>query len=121
MKIVQAFKKLFGKILFVRLLELEGRVIEEARQIVREVLEDHVAVILLDHDFAKLNNVAMIERLQELDLSYSSNRKAVALAFHSNLLQSDHVLCVDVNALEHFTIGTRSYNRFVTRLAVVNR
>jgi hypothetical protein len=40
---------------------------------VRQILKDHITVVLLDHDLAKLDNVVVVQRLQKLDFSNGSN------------------------------------------------
>lgn len=55
--------------LFVRVLESEGRVVEEAGEVVGEVFEDHVAVVLFDHDLLQFDHVFVVQRLEELDFS----------------------------------------------------
>lgn len=61
MEIIQTFKELFCQVFPVRLFEFESRMIEEARKIVREIFEDHEAIVLLDHYFSKLNNIIVVE------------------------------------------------------------
>lgn len=41
----------------------------------RKVFEDHKAIILFNHDFSKLDDVIMVERLEQLDLSNRCDRK----------------------------------------------
>ena len=51
MEMVETFEELFSEVFLMGVRELEGRVVEEASQVVGEVLKDHEAVILFDHDF----------------------------------------------------------------------
>lgn len=41
--------------------ECKGRVVEKAREIVREVLEYHEAVIALHHDLLQLDDIVVVE------------------------------------------------------------
>lgn len=40
-----------------------------------EVLEDHVAVVLLDHDFLEFDDVVVVEGLEEFDLADCGDRE----------------------------------------------
>ena len=60
-EVVQAFEELLGEVLFVGGGEREGGVVEEASQVVREVFEDHEAVILLDHDLLQGDDVDVVQ------------------------------------------------------------
>jgi hypothetical protein len=96
-KIVQAFEKLLRQILLMGLLELEGRMIQETREIVGQVFEHHVTIVLLDHDFSKLDDVVMIEGLEELDFAYSGNRELRLVSMVSCFSSGD--------TLEHLSIS----------------
>ena len=95
--------------------------IDEACQVVAEVLEDHVCFVLLDHYFLQCNDMFVSKVLEEPYFSHSSDWEAVALAFHSNLLECDLVACVDVNGFEDFTVGSSTNNRLIAWLTVVYR
>jgi hypothetical protein len=96
MKIIKTFEELLGKVFPVCCLELEGRVVQDARQIMRHVFEDHVALILLNHHFQQSNDVDVPQGLKQLDLSDSCDRETVSLALHSYPLQSNKFLGVDM-------------------------
>ena len=104
MKIIKPFKKLFREVLFVTVVEFEGRVVEETRKVMREILKDHEAVILLYHDFLETDDVLVPQRLQELDFTNGRHGKSILFAFHANLLKSHRSFCIYVNSLEDFPI-----------------
>ena len=89
MEIIETFEELFSEVFLVGLRELEGRMVEEASQVVGKVFEDHEAVILFDHDFLEADDVVVPEGLQELDFADGGYRKAVFFTFHTDLLQGD--------------------------------
>ena len=49
--------------------------VQQPCQVVGKVLKNHIAVVLFDHDLAKLDNIVVVQRLEELNFSNSSNRE----------------------------------------------
>lgn len=47
--------------------------VKQPCQVVGKVLKDHIAVVLFDHDLAKLDDIVVVQRLEKLDFSNSSN------------------------------------------------
>lgn len=137
MEVIQAFEELFSQVLFMCLLELEGRVVQKTGKIMGKVFEDHVAVVFLDHDFSEINDVGVIKRLQKFDLTDGRNGElavvsvmslpstgctyAIAFALHTNLLESYHILRIDMDSLEDLSVGAGSNHRFVAGLPVIYR
>ena len=73
MQVVQTLEQLFREIFLMRIVKLEGGMVQQPCQIVGDVLKNHIAIVLFDHDLAKLDNVVVVQRLQELDFSNGSN------------------------------------------------
>ena len=49
--------------------------VQQTREIMGEVLKDHVAVILFDHDFTELDYVVVVQGLEKLDFSNRGDRE----------------------------------------------
>ena len=61
------------------------------------------------------------EVLKQLDLSDSRHREAILLAFHSDLLECNFTLGINVDSLEHFSICSSTDHRLIARLSKVHR
>ena len=105
MEIVETFEELFSEVFLVGVRELEGRVVEEAGQVVGKVFEDHEAVVLFDHDFLETDDVFVLEGLQELDFADGGYGEAVFFAFHADFFEGNEAFGIDVNGFEYFAIG----------------
>ena len=70
-----------------------------------KVLKDHKAVVVLNHYFLELDHVLMSKGLEQLDLTYCCNGKAILFTVHSNLFQCCKILRVDVDCFEDFSVS----------------
>ena len=101
--------------------EFEGRMVDEAGEVVGQIFEDHETFVFLNHDFLERNDVTVAEVLEEFDFSDCSDWKAVSFAFHADLFESDEVFGEDVNCFEDFAVGAGADDGFVAWFAVVDR
>lgn len=121
MKVIEAFENLLGQIFLMCKREGEGRMVDQSRQIMRQIFEDHETLILLNHNLQEADNIMVAEVLEQLDLAHGRDGKSILFAFHSNLLKCDLSLGVNMNSFEHFAVRACADDRPVARLAVVNR
>src|ERR1700722_18064375 len=85
----------------------------------REVLEDHKTLILLNHNFLQCHHMLMAQMLEESNFPHGRDGKPVPLAFHPNLFQGHLVLSVNVYRFEYFPICACANDRLVSRLAII--
>lgn len=104
--VVQAGQELLHVAFYLRDREFDALASREAGQVVIHVLEHHVdaALVLRRHDLFHVDHVVVIQRLQDLDLAYGGDGKALAFALELHLLQRDEAGIVSAASHEHLTV-----------------
>lgn len=100
-EVAQALEQLEHVALDLCFLELDFWVVEEAGQIVVHVRSDHVQYCALPAlgfwslhcHLLQSQDVVVRQHLQQLDFSQRSDREAVLLVVHQNLLQREDATC----------------------------
>ena len=113
MQVVKTLEELLCQVLLMAWLQLVCRMIEETRQIMGQVLEYHVAFIILNHDLQKLDHVLVAKRAEQLDLTNRGDREAIPFALHPDSLQSHELLSVDIHGFEDLAVCTRANDRLI--------
>jgi hypothetical protein len=120
-KVIETFEHLLRQILLVRESERESRMIDQTGQIVREIFKDHETFVLFNHYLQEADDIMISEMLKQLDLSNCRHREAILLALHSDLLERNFTLGIDMDPLEHFSVRSSADNRLIARLSVIHR
>jgi hypothetical protein len=88
---------------------------------VRKIFKNHETLVLLNHDLEEADNVMVSEMLEQLDLSHGGDRESILFTFHSNFLEGNLSLGIDMDSFENLAIRASANHRLIAGLSEVDR